>query len=289
MIKINQQILINKDLYMHEKAFWQSIIDNKGALPEGESLDAMTDELLGFLRSPDAKLRDGFGYEILGHWILTGQYDSVKLQSFLNRWLSNLSEGLGETDTDSVLVRSFAALMLSILVYYDMKSPWIAPEDYARLLDTVTDYFGKEVDIRGFEPEKGWMHAIAHTGDVLKFLARDAKTDKAGLERILAAIANRIKLPQTVFTHSEEERISLAFLDVLKRQLLDEESLKTWLEGFSADATASKKTDFDVMDYYARQNSKNFLRALYFTLAKNKDVPSATNLEYVIYTLMKDY
>jgi hypothetical protein len=274
---------------MHEKVFWQTIIDNKGALPEGESLDAMTDELLGFLRSPDAKLRDGFGYEILGHWILSGHYDKVKLQGFLNRWLGNLSEGLGETDTDSVLVRSFAALMLSILVYYDMKVPWIAEDDYARLLNTVSDYFGKEVDLRGYDAEKGWMHAIAHTADILKFLARDTKTDKAGLERILAAIAHRMTLPQAVFTHSEEERISLAFLDVLKRQVLEEEALKTWLEGFSADATASKKNDFDVMDYYGRQNCKNFLKAVYFTLAKNKDIPSATNLEYVIYTLMKDY
>jgi hypothetical protein len=274
---------------MHDKAFWQSIVDNKGALPEGESLEAMTDELLDYLRSPDPKLRDGFGYEILGHWILTGQYDSAKLQSFLNRWLGNLGEGLGEAGTDSVLVRSFAALMLSILVYYDMKSPWVTPDDYARLLDTVTDYFGKEVDLRGYDAEKGWMHAIAHTADILKFLARDTKTDKAGLERILAAIANRLKQPQAVFTHSEEERISLAFLDVLKRQLLDEESLKTWLESFSVDATKSEKADFDVMDYYARQNCKNFLKALCFTLAKNKDVPSATNLEYVIYTLMKDY
>lgn len=275
---------------MHEKAFWQSILDNKGALPEGASLEALTDELLGYLRSPDGELRDTFGYQILGHWIISGHYDEAKLTSFLNRWLENLSEGLGKTGTDSVLVRSFAALMLSILVYYDMKSPWIAADDYARLLDTVTDYFGKETDLRGYDMEKGWMHATAHTADCLKFLARDPKSETASLEKLLAIVAAKLKQPQnTVFTHGEDERMALIFLEVLKRQLLEEDALKTWLEGFGGVPNGMGATTLDPAQYAAHINSKNFLRALYFTLAKNKDIPSATNLEYVIYALMKDY
>jgi hypothetical protein len=275
---------------MHEKAFWQSIIENKGALPEGESLDAMTDELLAYLRSTDGELRDTFGYQILGHWIISGHYDSAKLKDFLNRWLENLSEGLGESGNDSVLVRSFAALMLSIMVYYDMKTPWIETEDYAHLLSTITDYFSKEVDLRGYDKEKGWLHATAHTADCLKFLARNPKTDKAGLERILAVVADKLKKPQSaVFTHGEDERMALIFLDVLKRQVFEEEALKTWLEGFGGVPNGMGATTLEPEQYAAHQNSKNFIKALYFTLAKNKDVPSATNLEYVIYSVMKEY
>jgi hypothetical protein len=48
-------------------------------------------------------------------------------------------------------------------------------------------------------------------------------------------------------------------------------------------------TTLEPEQYAAHQNSKNFIKALYFTLAKNKDVPSATNLEYVIYSVMKEY
>jgi hypothetical protein len=274
---------------MHEKSFWQGIVDNKGAIPEGASLDELTDELLGYLRSPDAKLRDGFGYEILGHWILTNQYDNAKLQGFLNRWLNDLQTGLGTSGTDETLTRSFAALMLSILVYHDMKTPWIEPDDYSRLLDGITDYFVREVDLRGYEAEKGWFHAIAHSADVLKFMARDTKTNRLGLERILAVIASRLKMTQSVFIHSEDERIAMAVLDVIKRQFIEEDGLKAWLQGFSAENTKSAKPDFDVMDYYVRQNCKNFLKALYFLLAKNKDVPGATNLEYEIYSIMKEY
>lgn len=274
---------------MHDKAFWQSIVDNKGALPEGASLEELTNELLGFLSSPDPKLRDGFGYEILGHWILTNQYDSTKLQGFLKRWLSDLQEGLGTSDSDVTLTRSFAALMLSILVYHDMKSPWIEAGDYATLFDSISDYFLKEVDLRGYDVEKGWFHGIAHSADVLKFLARDTKSDKAGLEKILSVIAQRMKMPQAVFTHGEDERIAMAFMDVLKRQIIEEDALKAWLQGLNAMNTQSTKSDFDVMDYYMRQNCKNFLKALYFMLAKNKDVPSATNLEYEIYSIMKEY
>lgn len=274
---------------MHDKAFWQSIVDNKGAIPEGASLDKLTDELLGYLHSPDPKLRDGFGYEILGHWILTNQYDSAKLQSFFQRWLGDLQVGLGTSGSDETLTRSFAALMLSILVYHDMKSPWIDSADYALLLEKISDYFLKEVDLRGYDVEKGWFHGIAHSADVLKFLARDTKTDKAGLEKILSVIAQRLKMPQAILTHAEDERIAMAFMDVLKRQIIEEDALKAWLQGLNAMNTQSTKGDFDVTDYYMRQNCKNFLKALYFILAKNKEVPSATNLEYEIYSIMKEY
>ena len=36
-------------------------------------------------------------------------------------------------------------------------------------------YLAAELDLRGIEPRVGWIHATAHTADLLKFLARNPR------------------------------------------------------------------------------------------------------------------
>ena len=45
-----------------------------------------------------------------------------------------------------------------------------------------------ERDRRGYAADTGWVHATAHTADVLRFLARSPKLPVAGQARLLAAI-----------------------------------------------------------------------------------------------------
>jgi uncharacterized protein DUF2785 len=276
--------------FMHEKAFWQSILENKGAIPDDVSLDELTEELLEFLRSPEPELRDNFGYQILAHWIVSGHYDNEKLEQFLRRWLDDLQTGLGEQNTDSVLVRSFAALMLSILVYRDIQESWLSEADYQRLFDSVLDYFQAEQDLRGYDAQKGWIHATAHTADILKFLARNSKTDADGLEKILAVIVAKVTYPQAViFTHNEDERIALIVLDVLKRENLSRKSLKAWLGKFTGLENGMTGTELEPTIFGAYQNTKHFLQALFFKLSFNKDIPDANELEYAIYEMLKEF
>lgn len=274
---------------MPDKTFWEKIIENKGAVPEDASLSDLTDELLAYLHSPDPELRDKFGYQILTHWIVSGLYDAQQLGQFLGRWLNDLQTGLGEQNTDSVLLRSFAALMLSILVYHDIQESWLSESDYQRLFDGVLAYFEQEQDLRGYDPQKGWLHPTAHTADVLKFLARNPKTDKNGLEQILAALASKLKKQQPViFTHNEDERIALVVLDVLKREQLSRKQLKTWLETFNELENGMTGTELDPATFAAYQNAKHFLQALYFKLSYNGNIQDANELEYSIYEMLKE-
>jgi hypothetical protein len=39
-------------------------------------------------------------------------------------------------------------------------------------VDLLTGYLRDERDLRGFDPKKGWMHATAHTADLLAELSR---------------------------------------------------------------------------------------------------------------------
>jgi len=66
--------------------------------------------------------------------------------------------GIGETGTDSVLLRSFSALDLSILAALENRDPALDDAAYRKLLDDALGYLRDERDLRGFEPRVGWIH-----------------------------------------------------------------------------------------------------------------------------------
>lgn len=277
---------------MHDKAFWQSILENKGAVPDGVSQADLSTELLSYLGSPDPVLRDEFGYQILAHWILSGDYDSATLKDFLDTWLTDLQTGLDEIGTDSVLTRSFAALMLSILVYHDIKASTLSDNDYDRLFDASTAYFIAEKDLRGYDSEKGWLHATAHTADVLKFLARNEKSDKIRLQTLLDTIAEKLSTPQKhIYTHGEDERMALVILDVVKRGLIAEKEYADWLTKLVVVKDNLKPAiALDEAGFGAVQNVTHFLRALYFTLTKNRaEIQDIGKLEYQVFEILQKF
>lgn len=274
---------------MHDKTFWKNILENKGEIPEGASQADLTAELLEYLRSPDPKLRDEFAYQILAHWIISGVYDEATLKGFLDRWLNDLKTGLGESGTDSVLTRSFSALMLSILVYYDIKQSWLPKENYEGLYNEIISYFIAEKDLRGYDSEKGWYHATAHTADVLKFLARNEKSDTTHLQGILDTLALKLTQAQKhIYTHGEDERIALVVLDVVKRDLLDDGVYSQWLARLvSVKEQLKPAIVLDEEAFAAVQNVTHFLRALYFTLSKHqKTSEPAGKLAYQVFALL---
>ena len=55
-------------------AFWQAIVDNEYAVPSEQSLEVMTQTLLGWLGSADPTLRDHYAYPILEHWLHADVY-----------------------------------------------------------------------------------------------------------------------------------------------------------------------------------------------------------------------
>ena len=85
---------------------------------------------------------------------------------------TSLRAGIGEAGTDTVLLRSFSALDLSILAALELQDPALDDSGYRGLLDDALAYLAAERDLRGIDPRVGWIHATAHTADLLKFLAR---------------------------------------------------------------------------------------------------------------------
>lgn len=255
----------------HDEAFWRSIVAAKFAVPAGESPAALLLELDTLLASPDPRLRDGCGYEIAAAWIYRDRaVGDAELRRVLRAWQANLGRGLGDSGDDGVLLRSFSALDLSVLAAADLKQPFLSPEDRAGLLESALDYLAREKDLRAYDPVKGWIHATAHTADLLKFLARADTLPASAATRIAAAIEAKLDAAPAVFTHGEDERLAAALLALLLRPDADGRLLDGWLARLRVAHAALWATGplVDPSAYARVQNQKNTLAAVHLLLSQ---------------------
>ena len=257
---------------VQDRAFWQQIVDHDAKLPEGESAAGLIEELSRYLGSPDPTLRDTFAYSLSEAWIYRDQkLEPAELRERLAAWSSNLKSGIGEQGTDSVLLRSFSALELSLLAAYDLKAPYLTKPEFDALLAAALEYLAAERDVRGYDPQKGWMHSVAHTADLLNFLARNPHLAVADQARILSAIGSKIALTGPL-THGEDERLARAVLSLARRADFDGAAFRAWHTAYPAQQKALwSQTPLDPARYAGLANAKHVLVSLYELLAQVKE------------------
>ena len=121
-----------------DREFWQAIIENDYVPPEGEDLAALSNELLSYLGAPDPELRDTFAYSILARWMLRdGVYSPTDLRAIMVAMMPNLGKDLGEQDTDSVFLRSYSVLILSLIVFRDNQIQFLDEPEVSAMCDAV--------------------------------------------------------------------------------------------------------------------------------------------------------
>ena len=179
------------------------------------------------------------GYDALARWIYRdGLVPPADLERLRLKLQGGLRKGLGETGTESAHGRSFSALGLSLLAATDLKRPFLSQEGFDGLLSAAVDYLGAEKDLRGFVVPSGWVHATAHTADVLKFLARNPRLSPAGQARIVDAVAGRLRSAGIVFVWGEDERLALALVSLTRRKDLDPKPFEAWFAALAAENNA---------------------------------------------------
>jgi hypothetical protein len=247
------------------EAFWKVLVADC-AVPEGESAFGLVGEAVALLGHPDSFWRDDVGYGVVASCVYRKRLLKAEERRTIGARLSgNLRRGIGETGTDSVLLRSFSALDLSILAAVENADPALDDAGYRRLLDEALAYLRDERDLRGLDPRLGWVHATAHTADLLKFLARDSRFTPADQCRLLDAVWEKMTAPGTpVFTHAEDERLAAALLSVVRRPDFEPARLDPWLGRFVAlEKRVWSKATPDGPTLDASQNARNLLRSLY--------------------------
>ncbi len=257
----------------HDRAFWRAIKAADFAVPQGSSVAALVEELSDFFSSPDPELRDDLAYSIPAAWIERGLLDAEAERRLVARWSGQLSTGLSEPGDDRVLLRSYSALGLSLLAERDLAAPFLGAEGHRSLLEAALAYLAGERDLRGYDREKGWYHATAHTADLLKFLAKSPHLRPEDAARVLAGIETKLDTAgETLgqaFAWGESERLADAATALVLGATLDPKALDECLAHSVAAARKLWDGPFDPVRYAAVRNRQAFLTRLHLRLILN--------------------
>jgi Protein of unknown function (DUF2785) len=268
----------------HDKSYWQTVLRDY-AVPPGETPLALARELSALLGSPDPELRDRIAFSILSVW-LSGdvQWTDAELVSLLDEWQANLRVGTDQPNSDAVLKRSFSALSLALLAERDLKTPFLGPQRFHALLDAALAYLASERDLRGYDERKGWVHATAHTADLLATLARHPALKPAEQTEMLAGIARRLSTAPEVFTQGEQDRLAQAVTALALRPDFDATAFDAWLTALRATTRQSARTrPLTSAALAVVQNNTYFLQALYARLSmETLEGPAATSRAAVL-------
>ena len=259
------------------KPFWREVA-RECDIPPWATPSGLVNEAVTLLGSTDPEWRDDVGYGVVSACVYRKQRVGAADRRALVEPLSlNLRKGIGETGNDGVLLRSFSALTLSIMAAAETREAALDAAGYRRLLDDALAYLRDERDLRGFEPRVGWIHATAHTADLLKFLARDARFTREDQWRVFDAVWTRTAGSSApVFTHAEDERLAAALLSVVRRSDFDPAPLDGWLERFPTlekQVWAKSPPEAGALD--ASQNARNLLRSFFVLLSLPQPSPTA--------------
>ena len=254
----------------HDRSFWQAIVGNQYLVPKNESADRLANELSSLLASPDPELRDDLAYSILARWIYRGLLTQPTLIFLTDTWQQNLKISLGETGTNSVLMRSFSALCLASVARREARTPFMGSERYHRLVAEAISYLQAERDLRGYDTKLHWIHATAHTADLLAGLAGGTQLTQDEESGILLAISTRLTTAPEVFTQGEQDRLAAAVVAVIRRSDFELPKFEQWLTALqNEDRDVWAKTSPEALARY--QNHTYFLQALYVRLATEPD------------------
>jgi len=268
-----------------DKQFWQTLVQNEYAIPEGHSLEELTAELFSYLGNTDPELRDDIGYIVYANWLEMGLYSQETVIEHISQLTDNLETGIGEQETDSVFLRSFSVLFLAEIIHNDNKSPRLDKASVDTLVEKALWYLEREKDPRGYIPVKGWAHALAHTADLLFVLAENEHTNSAQHLRILNGITEKLATASDwVYVHGEDDRLSRAVLTIFRRGLVAFVDVQEWLASFTENWRGAWTNEEHTRAF---ANTRNFIRSLFLQVAIEKDIPDQDKLEKMILTAIQ--
>jgi hypothetical protein len=274
-----------------DKDFWVSIAKNDFQIPEGYTLVNLTDILFSYLGSTDPELRDDIAYVIYANWLKREMYSREELKSDVEKLLANLDKGIGETESDTVFLRTFSILLLAEIVHNDNKKLILAKDQIKRILEKSFWYLEAENDPRGYIPVKGWAHALAHSADLMLVLARNRNIAAADLSKMLSGISTKIvHSTNHVYIHGEDERLASAIMEILRRHLVQTDQLASWTKSLIApDGKDWKGAYMDEERNRAFQNTRNLLRSVYLELiAQPGDFLDRDRLTNLVFESLKE-
>jgi len=215
-------------------SYWERVVADGYRVPHGAALDDLTTDLVKMLGDGDPRVRDDIAYSVLSTWVSEGVYDEL-LAGLGDGLVLGLRVGLGEDGSDTVLRRSFSAVGLAAVIARDNAVHTLHPTTVLTWADRSVAWFLAERDLRGWVPERGWVHAVAHGADLLGTLAASRYLGSEELRVLLDVIAERLLIPtEHRFAAGEDDRLAFATMSLLHRDLVSVDELESWLDRVAA-------------------------------------------------------
>jgi hypothetical protein len=274
-----------------DKSFWISVAQNDYQVPDGHTLENLTEIIFSYLGSTDPELRDDIAYIVYANWLKRQMFSSDVIRSHVDKLLANLDKGIGDVESDTVFLRAFSILLLAEIVHNDNKQPLLDRSYVKKIFEKGIWYLGTEKDPRGYVQVKGWAHALAHTADLMLVLARNRTINAGDLWSMLSTISYKIiHSTNYIYIHGEDERLAAAVVEILRRDAVSLNQLEAWARSFTApDGKDWIHASTDEARNFAFQNTRNLLRSIYFALIKeNEEFPERDALVQIILNTVND-
>ena len=260
----------------------QRLKQQKFAIEDTATRNALALGLPGCLSDPDPALRDGIAYEALAQWMRGDQLDVATRRQLRDR----LQAMLKEPDADGFR-RPFAALVLSEVARTDRITPWMSPKDRAAMVEAAVDYLESVRDYRGYDDAQGWRHGVAHGSDWLMQLALNPALERAQLDPMLEAVASQV-VPESAhaYVYGEPGRLARPVLYLAKHGWLNEAEWIAWFGELPARIGDPAKAYSDSAWLARRHDLLAFLSAIYLE-ADQSDDPQIRALKGPVVMAMK--
>ncbi len=248
----------------------QAIKDRDFHIHNDQELQEITTVMLQQLGNANPVIRDELIYVTFATFIERGYYRHEKMLSILhsiqNKNYLFYRIGTSHKEEDAVFRRSFSVLLIPPIMEQHRKSPFIPEEHVHKIWDNLKKYMEQEKDHRGYVSEKGWAHTMAHAADALYSLALCSEITREEVLDMLPFIRKQLLIPHP-YLFDEEERMVTAVLVMFDK--LDDEERVTWLQTLLFERESFSEPSEDIII----NNSKHFLRALYFRVLEREREP----------------
>ncbi|MDV7757897.1 DUF2785 domain-containing protein [Liquorilactobacillus mali] len=257
-------------------------------LPEGSLnfKDSTVTYMMDNLGNVDSELRDKLIYSLFARGFeekaFTAKQQQMIITDFINK-LGIFIEIDGEED-DRVFLRSFSALLGSILLDVDEETRLFTDKQRVLIFKSAIDNLKKENDFRGYVPEKGWAHAIAHGSD---FLGSAISHDAFHMENtkpifdIVRCIIAKLDHP---FINEEEQRIAYAFFQGVSSRNIEELDLVSFIEEYDNELWEKYiKSKGDLPMFYCLSTWFHIMQNWYFMFFEYQ------NIKEILYLKIRKY
>ena len=253
----------------HPRPALEALKASKFEIADDAEREALALALLPCLADPDPGLRDGIAFEAYFTWMRANRLDIATRTELLARLSAMIQPDQADRDG---FRQPFAALVLAEVARTDRIAPWLRPEQRAALVEQSARYVSSVHDYRGFDARQGWRHGVAHGADLLLQLALNPAVDRAGLDRLLGAVAAQVApAGDHSYIDGESERLARPVLFAAQRGLHTPDEWEKWLRAVVA-APAGTEPAFGTRAALARHhNLQAFLYALYVNARESGD------------------